>query len=138
MASMTCDIVTPVKKLFGEDCYMVVVPGVEGNMGFLPGHAQLMSTLADGVVRVYSDANTVSSTYALQGGYVQVTGEKVIVLADRAVPVESIDLEAVRAQIAETEEAIKAESDEAAKALAEADLAWYKVQEHAASENAAA
>ena len=55
MATLTCDIVTPAKKLFTSECHMVVVPGIEGEMGFLVNHAQLMSTLADGTVRVLSD-----------------------------------------------------------------------------------
>lgn len=89
MSSLTCDIVTPAQMLYSQECYMVVVPGEMGSMGFMPGHAPLVSSLGDGVVRVYSDASTVAQTYELQGGgYVQVTGEKVIILADQAVPVE--------------------------------------------------
>ncbi len=136
MATITCDIVTPTKRLFTEECYMVVVPGVEGAMGLLHGHAQTMSTLADGVIRVYSDANTVASTYAMMGGYVQVTGEKVIVLADRAVPVETIDAETVQQEIAETEEAMQT-ADEANKALLEEDLKWARVRQNAAGSTAA-
>lgn len=131
MPTLTCDIVTPVEKLFTEECYMVVVPGKEGEMGFLPGHAQLMSTLADGVVRVLSDAGTVAHTYALQGGYVQVTGEKVIILADRAIPVNEIDAQDVKQKIAELEQLIDAESDDAKKNLMQVDLSWYRVLEKA-------
>lgn len=130
MANITCDIVTPTKRLFTEECYMVVVPGTEGAMGFLSGHAQTMSTLADGVIRVYSDASTVAHTYAMMGGYVQVTGEKAIVLADRAVLVDEIDSAAVQQKIAEAEEALKA-VEGADKVLLEEDLKWARVCAHA-------
>lgn len=134
--TLTCDIVTPAKKLFTEECYMVIVPGEEGEMGFLVNHAQLMSTLADGTVRVLSAAGQVAHRYAIQGGYVQVTGEKVIVLADRALPVEDIDLEDVRAKIAEAQTAVEAAGDDAAaKELADLDLRWYQLLEHAAQSN---
>jgi F-type H+-transporting ATPase subunit epsilon len=133
MASMTCDIVTPAKKLYTQECYMVVVPGELGAMGFMPGHAPLVSTLADGTVRVYSDASTVSQTYALQGGYVQVTGEKVIILADKAVPVGEIDVDDVKAQIANLESQIaQLSEDSAERSLLDIDLAWCRLQEKAA------
>ncbi|MCC6108427.1 MAG: ATP synthase F1 subunit epsilon [Denitrobacterium sp.] len=135
MATLTCDIVTPAKKLFTSECHMVVVPGIEGEMGFLVNHAQLMSTLADGTVRVLSDASTVAHRFALQGGYVQVTGDKVIILADRALPVEDIDLDDVRAKISAAEEEISKADDSADKNLAEVNLAWYRILEHAASAN---
>ena len=135
MATLTCDIVTPAKKLFTSECHMVVVPGIEGEMGFLVNHAQLMSTLADGTARVLSDASTVAHRFALQGGYVQVTGDKVIILADRALPVEDIDLDDVRAKISAAEEEISKADDSADKNLAEVNLAWYRILEHAASAN---
>ena len=133
MSSMTCDIVTPAKKLYTQECYMVVVPGELGEMGFMPGHAPLVSSLADGVVRVYSDASTLTQTYALQGGYVQVTGEKVIILADKAIPVSEIDVDAVKAQIAELEaQAAKLPEDSSDRALLDIDLAWCRLQERTA------
>ena len=52
MAGLACDIVTPAALLYSNDAYMVVVPGVEGEMGLLQGHVPLVSCLADGVVRI--------------------------------------------------------------------------------------
>ncbi len=133
MSTLTCDIVTPAKRLFSEEAYMVVVPGVEGEMGFLEDHAPLVSALADGTVRVLSDASTVAHRYALQGGYVQVSGKKVIVLADRAVPVDEIDVASVQQQQTELEQKLaEAPEEGAARKVIELDLDWCKVQEHAA------
>ncbi len=84
MAGLVCDIVTPEKKLFSGEAYMVVVPGTEGEMGFLQGHVPLVSALANGVVRVQDEGGKTEKRFDVQGGYVQVTGEKVIVLAERA------------------------------------------------------
>ena len=79
-----CDIVTPVAKLVSDEVELVVVPGVEGEMGFLKGHAPLVSVLADGEARVKAVGASETVHYALQGGYVEVTDDKVIILADRA------------------------------------------------------
>ena len=137
MASLKCDIVTPGAKLFCGEVHMVVVPGVEGEMGFLYHHVPLVSTLADGVVRVQTEQDGETLQYALQGGYVEVTGEKVIVLADRAIPVPEIDVAAAKTQLAELEawHAALPEGD-AEKTVIPADIAWYKVQLAAAGEAA--
>lgn len=129
MAGLVCDIVTPQAKLFSDDAYMVVVPGVEGEMGFLQDHVPLVSPLADGSIRVQKDADSKALLFALQGGYVQVTGDKVIVLADRALPQDEIDTKAVEAQLAELE-AKKAEltEEELAKTTLQADIAWCQAQ----------
>ena len=128
MATLICDIVTPVEKVYSEECYMVTVPGEEGYMGFLPGHAPLMSTLADGEVRIFSDTTTLINRFVCQGGYVQVTGEKVIVLADRAMSVENIDAKDAAEQV--TELATQLESlaeDGAQRAVVAYDLKWYEI-----------
>ena len=83
MAGFMCDIVTPVAKLVSDEVELVVVPGVEGEMGFLKGHAPLVSVLADGEARVKAVGASETVHYALQGGYVEVTDDKVIILADR-------------------------------------------------------
>ena len=74
MAKLICDIVTPAAKLYSDEAYMVVVPGVEGEMGFLHGHVPLVSALAAGVVRIQSDREADKQRFALQGGYVEGTG----------------------------------------------------------------
>ena len=61
-----------------------MVPGSEGEMGFLYDHVPLVSTLADGVVRVQKDEGGSFKEFSVEGGYVQVTGDKVIILADKA------------------------------------------------------
>ncbi|WP_225748808.1 ATP synthase F1 subunit epsilon [Paraeggerthella sp. Marseille-Q4926] len=134
MAGFMCDIVTPVAKLVSEEAEFVVVPGVEGEMGFLRGHAPLVSVLADGVARVTGASDKEVRRYALQGGYVEVTDDKVIVLADRALPVAEIDAAQVREQLAaiEAELAGLAEGD-AAKTTLHADKAWCDVQLKAVS-----
>ena len=102
MAGLMCDIVTPVAKLVSDEVELVVVPGVEGEMGFLKGHAPLVSVLADGEARVKAVGASETVHYALQGGYVEVTDDKVIILADRALPAADIDVEQVREQLSRT------------------------------------
>lgn len=128
MANLVCDIVTPAAKLFSDEASMVVVPGVEGEMGFLYGHVPLVSALSDGVVRVQSGQGE-TQRFAMQGGYVEVTGAKVIILADRAIPTSEIKADEVRARLAELEAALAALSEEEARRTTlAADIAWCNVQ----------
>lgn len=129
MAGLVCDIVTPAAKLCSDDAYMVIVPGVEGEMGFLQGHVPLVSVLADGVARVQTEKDGEVKRFALQGGYVEVTGDKVIILADRALPIDKIDVATVRDQLAGLEADLAAKTEEeAAKTTLPADVDWCKVQ----------
>ena len=133
MAALACDIVTPAARLFSEEAYMVIVPGVEGEMGFLPGHAPTVSVLADGVVRLKDENGAAKRAFALQGGYVEVNGEKVIVLANRAVSVEDIDVQAVTEELAALEQQAQGkEAAELAKTTLPADIAWCNVRIKAA------
>lgn len=104
------------------------MPGVEGEMGFLKGHAPLVSVLADGEARVKA-VGASETVHALQGGYVEVTDDKVIILADRALPAADIDVEQVREQLTVIEEQLSGLSEErlARRRLA-ADKAWCDVQ----------
>ena len=128
MAGFMCDIVTPRARLVSEEATLVVVPGVEGEMGFLAGHAPLVSVLADSEVRM-SAADGEVRRYALQGGYVEVGDGKVIILADRALPSVDIDVAQVRERLAAIEAELATLSEkEAAKTTLPADKAWCDVQ----------
>ena len=70
MAGFMCDIVTPVAKLVSDEVELVVVPGVEGEMGFLKGHAPLVSVLADGEARAEGGRRLRDRALRFAGGYV--------------------------------------------------------------------
>lgn len=129
MSKLVCDIVNPEARLYSEEAYMVVVPGVEGEMGFLYDHEPLVSALADGIVRLQKDKDGEMTLFALQGGYVEVTGRKVIILADRALSIDDIDVAAAKSELADLEKK-KAElsEEELSKTTVEADIVWCKLQ----------
>ena len=67
--------------------------------------------------------------FALQGGYVQVTGQKVIILADRAIPAEDVDANQVRETLAELEAKLaELTPEEAALTTLAADISWCGAQ----------
>ena len=77
------EIVTPSMVIVSEPVEMVVVPGSDGQIGALPRHSQVMSSLERGVVEVYND-NKVSSRIMIDGGIAEINPTSVIILAERA------------------------------------------------------
>jgi len=89
MSSMRLDIVTAERVVFSEDVDVVVAPGVEGQLGILPHHAPLMTTLQPGELLVRKGGEEFS--LAISGGFLEVRPDRVIVLADTAERAEEID-----------------------------------------------
>ncbi|HLH26481.1 MAG TPA: F0F1 ATP synthase subunit epsilon [Chloroflexota bacterium] len=91
MAKLRLEIVTAEREVFADDVDMVVAPGGEGEVGILPRHAPLLTTLQPGVLRLKKDGD---ETYlAVSGGFMQVYRDRVLVLADTAERAEEIEEE---------------------------------------------
>lgn len=87
------EIVTPEGRVFSDEVDTVVLPGFEGEMGVLPMHAPLVTTLQPGELR-YSKAGK-ATELAVGEGLVEITGQSARILTDMAVGVEDIDEKAV-------------------------------------------
>ncbi|MFC1930124.1 F0F1 ATP synthase subunit epsilon [Chloroflexota bacterium] len=90
MASLRLDIVTAEQSIFSDDVDMVIVPGVEGQLGILPHHAPLMTSLQPGELLVRK-GNT-EEILVISGGFLEVRPDRVIILADAAERAEEIDV----------------------------------------------
>ena len=99
------DIVTAERLVFSEDADIVIVPGIEGEMGILPHHAPLMTMIKPGEILIRK--GTEEYSMAISGGFLEVARDHVTILADTAERADEIDI--ARA--------------EAAKKLAEENLA---------------
>lgn len=87
--TLQLEIVTPEAKIFSDNVEMVTLAGVEGEMGILPGHAPVMTQLAAGELTVRKEGKNIF--LAVGDGFVQITGERVAVLADMAIKADDID-----------------------------------------------
>ena len=105
MAKLQVEIVTGERVVFTEsDVDMVIAPGSDGTLGILPHHAPLISTLAVGELRVKK--GSVEESIVVFGGFIEVTPEKVVVLADSAERAEEIDVARAEAARRRAEEAV--------------------------------
>ena len=121
MANLTVEIVTGERVVFTEsDVDMVVAPGTDGTLGILPNHAPLITTLAQGELRVVK--NGAEQSLVVFGGFMEVTGDKVTVLADSAERAEEIDLTRAEEARRRAEASIRDRSTNGDLAQAEAAL----------------
>ncbi len=89
------DIVTAERLVYSEEGVDgIIVPGVEGELGVLPRHAPLLTMIQPGVLRIVKGGDEVEM--AITGGFIEVRGNRVTVLADAAERAEEIDV--VRAE----------------------------------------
>ena len=96
---LSLEVVTPFRTVLNEDVDSVTLPGIEGEMGILPEHVPLLTTLDAGIMS-YVNGNGKTQAIAVHWGYAQVDGNNVRVLAELAETAHEIDLQ--RAQKAET------------------------------------
>ncbi len=80
------DLVSPEKRLASAKATEVQLPGAEGDMTAMEGHAPTITTLRPGVLRVVAAEGTMA--FAVTGGFAEITAGSVSVLAERAVPLE--------------------------------------------------
>jgi F-type H+-transporting ATPase subunit epsilon len=85
------EIVTPEKLAYSDEVDSVQLPGSEGELGVLPHHAPLISTLGAGELRLRKGGQ--EESFAIVGGFLQVLPDKVVVMAETADMASEIDLE---------------------------------------------
>jgi F-type H+-transporting ATPase subunit epsilon len=100
------EIVTPERQAYSDIVDSVVCPGTEGEIGVLPHHAPLLSTLGLGELRIRKGSQ--EESFAIAGGFLQVRPDKVVVMAETADLAAEIDLEKAQQARAEAERALEA------------------------------
>ncbi len=109
---VSLEIVSPERLLVSQSVDMVVIPGSEGDIGVLPEHSPMITLLRGGEVILY-EGERPTARYFVTGGFAEVTGERVTILADTAEPSSTLN---------------RAEGDrqlqDALKELAEAEQRW--------------
>ena len=100
--ALTLEIVTPEAKLYSDTIDSVVIPTVEGEIGILPGHIPLLTQVAHGELRVAKGTET--QFLAVSGGFAEIEGDTVRVLAENAITEEKIDEAAVEAAMKRAEQ----------------------------------
>jgi F-type H+-transporting ATPase subunit epsilon len=103
--ALKIQVVTPERKVVETEADAVELPGAQGYIGILPGHAPLITLLATGVLTIRRGG--ASSAYAVSAGFAEVSGDRVSVLADSAEGAGDIDSAAAERDRAKAGEEMK-------------------------------
>jgi F-type H+-transporting ATPase subunit epsilon len=125
------DLVSPEKMVFSGEVEQVDVPGAEGDFGVLAHHAPLIALLKPGILTIRGAGE--ARRIVVVGGFAEVNGQGLTVLADMAVPVEDFDRASLASQIKDTEEDVADATEDAARDAAREKLEQLKVLDAALS-----
>jgi F-type H+-transporting ATPase subunit epsilon len=113
MAALHFEFVSPESVLFSGDVDQVDLPGSEGDMGILPGHAPLVTTLRPGIVTIVRGGQR--EPVVVIGGFAEVSPAGLTVLADQAVARADFDMTLLASEIKDAEEDVADSADDAGR-----------------------
>ena len=103
MAKLSFDLVSPENLIFNDDVGMIIIPGKDGDLGVLPGHSKVMSSLRPGRVMVYGEDKNLLKAFFVSGGFAEVNPEKCIVLAESVDEINTLEKSTIEKEIQELE-----------------------------------
>ncbi|HSU86558.1 MAG TPA: ATP synthase F1 subunit epsilon [Chthoniobacterales bacterium] len=126
--TLRLEIVTPEAKAYSEDVEMVVLPGMDGELGVYPQHVPVLTTLKPGELRVFKSGHETS--LAVGEGFAEITGDSISVLTDMALESTAIDESAAEAAVARAQAAMKEDLGSEEVAAVQASLQKALAQLH--------
>ena len=126
------ELVSPDRLLISEDVDMVVVPGTEGDFGFLAGHQPTISTVRPGILEV-QNAGAESRRIFVNGGFAEVTGDRCAVMTEEAVPVADLKRADLEQRIKDAEEDAKEARSDLERHLIDLRIGTLREMLHAAA-----
>jgi F-type H+-transporting ATPase subunit epsilon len=105
MAKLTVEIVTAERSVMTTEADVLIAPSMGGVIGILPRHAPLLTALVPGVMTLRNEGE--EEVLAVSGGFLQVSSNRVLILADTAERADEVDEERAAASRAEAEAALK-------------------------------
>lgn len=94
MSTFKLEVITPLKKVLESEVERVILRTSEGDMGVLANHAPLVAELAVGEMKIKS--NGTEERFFVAGGFLEISKDRTLVLADEAINVKDIDVEVAR------------------------------------------
>ena len=113
--TMQFDLVSPERSLASLQVTAVQIPGADGDMTAMPAHAPTITTLRPGILKV--EAPEGSSEYLVTGGFAQINGDALSVLAEKAIPVSEMTRAQLDELIAEARASLEASKDQEPQSL---------------------
>ncbi len=102
-STISFDLVSPEELIFNDKVGMIIVPGKEGDIGVLPNHSKLLSSLRPGRILVFGESKNLLKSFFISGGFVEINPEKCIVLAEEVDEMSSLEKGTIEQQMRDLE-----------------------------------
>ena len=102
-STISFDLVSPEHLIFNDKVGMIIIPGKEGDIGVLPGHSKLLTSLRPGRVMVYGESKNLLKSFFVSAGFAEINPEKCIVLAEEVSEMGNLDKGEIEKQLQELE-----------------------------------
>ena len=99
------ELVTPMALVVSENVDMVVVPGIDGDFGVLPGHSPVLTTIRPGLIKIYTNGEVIKSLF-VEGGFAEANVKGCTVLAEGVTDILDISAEDAQARLAAARDAV--------------------------------
>ena len=103
MTTISFDLVSPENLIFNDQVSMIIIPGKDGDLGILPGHSKVISSLRPGRVMVYGEKKNLLKSFFVSGGFAEINSERCIVLAEDVNELAKLDKSLIEKEIQELE-----------------------------------
>ena len=110
--NISFELVSPEQLIFSDNVGMIIIPGKEGDIGILPGHSKLLSSLRPGRLLIYDTTKNFIKSYFVSAGFVEVNPEKCIVLSEEVEEISNLDQSTIEQQLRNLENENSKESQE--------------------------
>lgn len=134
-AKVAFELVAPERVLASEQVDMVVAPGTDGDFGVLPEHSHLMSLLRPGIIEIHEGGRIIQRIF-IGGGFAEINEKGCTVLAEEAMPVQEIDVEATQKRLKLARDDLGSAEDEVIRSRLERDIEVAEAMIEAASTGA--
>ena len=115
------ELVSPERLLFSSEVAEVDIPGTDGDMGILPGHAPVLSTLRPGVVTITKEGGAKERIF-VRGGFAEVNPQGLTLLAEVAVPIAELDAARLAQEVRDAQEDVSDAQDDETRRRAQENL----------------
>ena len=119
------EIITPLDVLISKETKMVVLPGLEGNLGIMKKHTPLITLLKRGVITLYNENDKISDQIVVDGGIAEIKSDEIFVLSERAEVANVSNKQVLTEKLASSKKQMDNE-DKVISTLAKDEFAFYK------------
>ena len=101
--TISFDLVSPENLVFNDKVGMIIVPGKDGDIGVLPGHSKLLSSIRPGRIMVYGEGKNLLKSFFVSAGFVEINPQKCIVLGEEVQEMTALDKNTIEQEIRDLE-----------------------------------